>query len=97
MKIWRLRPRRTLGLAVARAIVLNRVHCTAEFDIVIVGIVEIAGDVAAGLAIAQRRLAIVAHRTVVRYKARLLRLRRKWFRELVLGRTPRSCVCRLFP
>ena len=68
------RARRPFGVAIARAIILDRVHGPAELDIVIVGIVEIAGDVAAGLAIAERRLAVVPHRTVVRDKACRFRL-----------------------
>ena len=77
MKICRLRSCRTPGVAVARAIVLNRVHRAAELDVVVVGIVEIACDIAAGLAITQRRVAVVADRPVVGHEATLLRLRRK--------------------
>ena len=54
-----LRPLAALLGAISRAIVFDRIHGAAEFDVVIVGTVEITGDIAAGFAVAEQAFAII--------------------------------------
>ncbi len=55
--------------AVAGTIIFDRVHRAAEFDVVPIRIVEVAGDIAAGFSVPERWIAVVANRPVVETQA----------------------------